>query len=429
MSKYQNAISYTDLGIPDRAPTGIVVDPGKQLSTGDRADIDGMAGTLALRPKVVILPQTFKGDKQDMLQVGRQIAVDWRVSQDKLLVVIDPAGRHVRLYAGNGLRARGLDADVIDRELLPDSFYPSMRAGDLHMGIKTLLTAASDQVSNRQYQSRIGSPPYQGVSHPTSSSGGSTLGFFAVLSVVALVIVAILINSNKKRRRELEQNSASLAQNLDALYQKADQLGQASEYMDAAANKELAAKLSGFFVKVSTLIKAQDQVQTLKQQKKIDEANRGVYGCIKLARELDQQADQLLPEVNAITGGVESYASLPAKKDPDLETQNKFHRPDWSRQPQYQPPVIINAPGGGAGGLFDVLYLVNQMEMAHQISMISHNQIIANGATGSSFFESGGDWGSSSDSSSGGFFESGGDWGDSGGGDFGGGGDSGGGDW
>lgn len=433
MSKYQNAIQYTDLGIPDRAPSGIVIDPGKQLTASDRADIDGMADKLALRPKVVVLPQSFKGDKQDMLQVGRQIAIDWRVSQDKLLVVIDPAGRHVRLYAGNGLRARGLDANVIDRQLLPDSFYPSMREGDLHMGIKNLLSATSDYVASRQYQKIVGSQSstYTSGVQSSASHGGSTLGFFAVLSVVALVIVAILIGNNKKQKKMLEQNSASLASDLDALYQKADQLGQASEYMDAAANKELAARLSGFFVKVSTLIKAQDEVNTLKHNKKIDEANRGVSSCIKLARELNQEADQLLPQVNAITGGVESYASMPAKKeleqkkekDLDPDTQDKFYRPSWSRQPEYQPPMIVNSPGGG---LFDVLYLVNQMEMSHQLSMINQRM---DQVSGGGFFESGGDWGSSNDSSSGGFFESGGDWGDSGGGDFGGGGDSGGGDW
>ena len=157
MSKYQNAIQYTDLGIPNRAPSGIVIDPGQNLTASDRSDINGMADKLVLRPKVVILPQSFKGDKQDMLQVGRQIAIDWRVSQDKLLVVIDPVGRHVRLYAGNGLRARGLNANVIDGQLLPDSFYPYMREGDLHMGIKNLLSATSDYVASRSYQSIVGS--------------------------------------------------------------------------------------------------------------------------------------------------------------------------------------------------------------------------------------------------------------------------------
>jgi len=433
MSKYQNAIQYTDLGIPNRAPSGIVIDPGQNLTASDRSDINGMADKLVLRPKVVILPQSFKGDKQDMLQVGRQIAIDWRVSQDKLLVVIDPVGRHVRLYAGNGLRARGLNANVIDGQLLPDSFYPYMREGDLHMGIKNLLSATSDYVASRSYQSIVGSRSntYTNGAQSAANHGGSTLGFFAVLSVVALLIVAILIGNNKKRKRVLEQNSTNLAQDLDVLYQKADQLGQAAEYMDAAANKELASRLSGFFVKVSTLIKAQDEVNTLKHNKKIDEAIRGVSGCIKLARELNQEADQLLPQVNAITGGVESYASMPAKKeweqkkerDSDMDNQDKFYRPAWSRQPEYQPPMIVNSPGGG---LFDVLYLVNQMEMSHQLSMINQRM---DHASGGGFFESGGDWGSSNASSSEGFFESGGDWGDSGGGDFDGGGDSGGGDW
>ncbi len=436
--------------IPQTAPKAAVLDLSGRLDSSALARIEQTAAKLSYKAKVVLVPGDYKPTpSNDLHDLARSIADAWSVQGNRFLIVIDLPHKQIRTIGGEGLKSKGITSEFVQNTLLPNNFYPSMRKGDLPGAIENLMqavqdkvavtsrmgtTASAGQTSNGQYQS---APTHAEPQINGLGLWGTVLFFGSIL----LVLVLTMVNFYKGKTKRLRQ---SLNDRLGDLYQRADQLGQASEYMAPARNKDLALKITAYFEKLTALNKAEDEVEELTKANNFGRANNGLVNCLKLADQLTLEMDELLPAVNAITGGVDNTGEnerLWLKKKEALENNlkmqekvpvsqanSRYYRPTWSNEPQYAPPVYNNG-----SSLMNVMFLLNQMNMNNGVDQMdwqmNHQMYRNQSYDNPGISDAGGSWGSSSSDSS--SNDSG--WGDSGGssssdsgGDSGGGSDAGG---
>jgi hypothetical protein len=335
------------------------------------------------------------------------------------------------------------------------------------------------------------SSPMIGNASPSLSGGHANINgliFLSTLLVVALAVIFFAITKSRK-----DKNSAltkALNERLGKLYATADDLGQASEYIAPQSNKEVALNVSAFFEKLQALDKANDEIEKLTAGKHWGNANEALLPALKLTDKLNSEGSALLENVSAITGGVDSMKiESPKVESPKINSVNlegnerkamaqgdsgssdgavgnlstapkdkkssrikinentSYQRPAWTYEEQYNQPIFGNSAfnSGPSGGIFAMLFLLNQMDTGRRLDHLEGNQWLSaqepngfrtSGASAgtsnnssqsanssannnhSSFdsnsTDSGGDWSSSSSSSDSSFStDSGGDWGTS----------------
>lgn len=448
--------------LPARAPANSILDFSGSLSTAQTGQLEGVSHALAYQAKVVLLPQNFSPNNFD--QFARDLAQQWQVHGNRLLIVIDLKGKHMRAVPGKTLQAKGIDQSFLNQQVFPNNFKPYVKEGDVAGAIQSTLLAVNTQVQSRVGQTvpsqRVPAGTYSGGTRMTpADSADNGWGVFAMLAMVPIVLAIISVvalrkrsDSNKQMRKELEEKSSSL-------YQIADQLGQSSEYLPRDKNPELAQKIAEFFSKLNAVEQAKRELEMMERQGKTGQVRDGLLKIHKVVDLLKAEGRELTPQVNALTGGVQSSFS-PVQEDAgsiiklsetDKQRQldedqkvriaarqnqaqavanQRYYTPTWMAEPMYAP-MMVN-PFGGVGGLMTMAMLLNQMNMNSRLSDIAAHQYYQDNYNHNNWDNSsqndGGSWGGDDGGSWGG--DGGGDWG--GGGDFGGGADfggGGGGDW
>ncbi len=407
--------------IPPIAPKAAVLDLSGRLDSSALARIEASASRLNYKAKIVLVPNDYKPTPAaDLHDLARSIADAWSVQGNRFLIVIDLPHKQIRTIGGEGLKAKGITTEFVQNTVLPNNFYPSMRKGDLPGAIENLMQAVQTKVAQ---STRTSATTSSAPTHAAPQING--LGLWPTVLIfgsILLALVLLMVKFYKDKTKRLRQ---SLNDRLGDLYQRADQLGQASEYMDPTKNKELALKITAFFEKIAALNKAEDEVEELTKGNNFSGANRGLVNCLKLADQLILEMDDLLPAVNAITGGVDNTGeaerlilkkkeaaehTFKMQEKPLRQPQmvSRYYRPSWSNEPQYAPPVYNNG-----SSLMDVMFLLNQMNMNNRVNQMdwqmNHPLYQNQSYDNPGISDAGGSWGSSSSSSN----DAG--WGDSGG--------------
>jgi uncharacterized membrane protein YgcG len=431
--------------LPARPPRNAILDFSGSLTLDQTNQLEGVAHVLNYQAKVVVLPKNFTPGNFD--QFSRDLAQHWQVSGNRLLLVIDLKGKHMQALPGKALQAKGVDSSFINKQVFPTSFVPSARENDVAGAIQSTLLSINEQVQSRAGQL----VPSQGVpsaypGHSRASqgdSGDNGWGVFVMLALVPLVIAVLSLMAFRKRAESNKQIKRELEEKSSLLYQIADQLGQASEYLPRDKQPELAQKVAEFFSKLSAVEQAKRELEMMERQSKTAQVRDGLLKIHKVVDLLREDAKQLLPEVNALTGGVQSFSptddtagsilkNSETNKQREIDegerlrlpsrgTSQPYYTPTWMSEPMYAP-MMVNPFGGGVGGLMSMALLLNQMDMSHRLNDLaaahqyqdhhpSNNWDNDSQNTSDSWGDEGGSWGGSDD------------WG--GGGDFGGGG----GDW
>jgi uncharacterized membrane protein YgcG len=452
--------------LPAKPPANSILDFSGSLSAGQTSQLEGVAHALSYQAKVVILPQNFNPTAFD--QFARELAQQWQVHGNRLLIVVDLKGKHMRALPGKTLQAKGVDQSFLNQQVFPNSFKPYVKEGDVAGAIQNTLLAINTQV---QSQARVGqtvesqrvpADAYGGGTRMTPASGGDNgWGVFAMLALVpiALTVVSLVAmrkksDSNRLMRKELEEKSS-------ALYQIADQLGQASEYLPRDKHPELAQKTAEFFSKLNAVEQAKRELEMMERQGKTREVRDGLLKIHKVVDLLKAEGKELTPQVSALTGGVQSSfapiqedaGSIIKVSETDKQRQadedfklriaarqnqaqamgnQRYYTPTWMSEPMYAP-MMVN-PFGGVGGMMTMAMLLNQMDMNRRLSDVAAHQYYQDHYNQNNWDNNNqndaGSWGGDDGGSWGGGGSGGGDWG--GGGDFGGGADfggGGGGDW
>lgn len=454
--------------LPTQAPPNSILDFSGSLSAAQTGQLEGVSHALAYKAKVILLPQNFSPNNFD--QFARDLAQQWQVHGNRLLIVVDLKGKHMRAIPGKTLQAKGVDQSFLNQQVFPNNFKPYVKEGDIAGAIQNTLLAVNTQVQSRVGQTvasqRVPSDGFRSGTRTTPADGDNGWGVFAMLSIVPIVLAVISLvalrkrsNSNKQMRKELEEKSSSL-------YQIADQLGQASEYLPRENHAELAQKVAEFFSKLNAVEQAKRELEIMERKGKTQEVRDGLLKIHKVVDLLKAEGKELTPKVSALTGGVQSSFApviedagsiikisetekqrqldedakvrVAARQDQAQSPANQhYYTPTWMAEPMYAP-MMVN-PFGGVGGLMTMGMLLNQMSMNSRLSEIAAHQYYQDhhqNDGGSWGGNDGGSWGGNDGGSWGG--NDGGSWGgdagggDWGGGDFGGGadfGDGGGGDW
>jgi uncharacterized membrane protein YgcG len=451
--------------IPAKAPGHTVTDLSGTLTPSQLTDLDSFGKTLSFRARILVLPKSYKASDADQLHsLAADIASAWKVEDNRFLLVVDLSGKKLRAIAGSDLHDHGVTHEYLQRTVWPNYFYPHVRSGDIAGALTDSLKAIESQqavytragqsatTSSGNDQRSVASQSASPMVVPTSPDMGGGHGTSALVMLAAFIVVVlaaiylVVSKSNKDKSKRLSQ---ALTERLGKLYKTADELGQACEYIAPKSNKELALKVSAFFEKLQALDKAKDEIEKLSAAKRWGKANDALMPALRLTDKLGQEADSLYEAVSAITGGVDTMKLPAGKEKPALTAESDkenndrdeksrrikvdmsapYQRPTWSYNPEYSQPIFVNQ--SSSGGIFDMLYLINQMETDRRIDNLERNQWAANSGGGSFFgsstyggnspnfnrTDSGGDWGSSSSFSSGGdsgfSTDSGGSWGDS----------------
>ena len=223
---------------------------------------------------------------------------------------------------------------------------------------------------------------------------------------------------------------------LDSLYQNADQLGQASEFLEPSTNTALSHEIADFFAKLTTILKAQEQVEELaKKPSAVKSTQKAIYQLERYLNTVEPMGYSLLRRVDSITGGITSDESNPKiatsnspgkdsvvavpdrialnpQRHPSIEMA--YRRPSWFCEPAYQR----RASNDGLADIHSYFALQNYSssssgssssdlsEHSHQPQSSSHSHHTSSSG--------GGFWGSSnsskSDHSSGSSSDGGGSW-------------------
>lgn len=445
--------------LPAKPPKAGILDFSDTLSTGQVGALEAYTHAPGFAAKVVVLPKNFS--PADINEFGAALANQWRVSGDRMLMVVDVKSHKVRAYVGHDLEKSGLTRDVMNTDVIRDNFIPHMKTGDLSGAIQSSLTTAQQHAtartdvaapSTRRQQEYQSAPTYApGYTH--APPPGIGIGGFAMWSLIILVVggAGYYFISRASRKKDNARLSEEFKNRIGPLYERADQIGSSSEYLKTADHPDLAKRIAEFFNKLTTLEKAVSEVESLEKRNKVWEVRDGYLKIVRWVSILQPEADKLKEEVFALTGGVQTVPEISQRGEIEppasqgerntvtiperFRDQMQYRRPEWSYQPAYYQPV------DNGSSLMMMSMMLNQWEMNRQLSDMNHN--INHG--GGYWYQGGGDWdqrrnsdnNSSSDFGSswgdsgggGGFDSSGGDWG--GGGDSGGGGDFGssGGDW
>jgi uncharacterized membrane protein YgcG len=451
--------------IPQQPPHKAILDYSNTLSGSALNSLESQAVSLQsiMKVKAVILPSDFHVDS--FPQFSSDLGQQWHVSGNRLLIIVDVKDHKVEMLSGRDLANAGLDHNVISQQIVPQNFVPYMKRNDLQGALSNSMTAASNVVSQGRTTSGGSSSgvttTYSGA--PSGTAPQQNYSLWHVVSpflVIGVVCVGLWLLSVRQRAADNKKLSAQFRERVGPLYEQADQIGSASEYLVTAQHPELAQRIATFFNRLTTFETAVREAEQLEKTKKIYQVRDAYLNLIRMAGLLLPEAAQLREDLNAVTGGVETYkpdvtpslAEQAAQqkaaeeggqfiKIPEkvFQSQN-YRRPSWSYEPAYYQPV-----DNGLGGLASMMLMMNQMQMmsygmnALQAGRYNNdnatfggwfggnsNNTGASGNSGSSFDSGGGGWGSSGGGSD--FDMGGGGW-DSGGGGDSGGGDSGGGDW
>ncbi|MBU6452506.1 MAG: TPM domain-containing protein [Cyanobacteria bacterium REEB67] len=393
--------------IPAKAPAKTVTDLSGRLASSQLDQLNKMGSGLSYKARVIIMPADYKAkDAEQLHSLAKDIARDWHVEGDRLLMVIDLSGRKIRTIAGRDLSQSGVNNDFIQRTILPDYFYPYVKKGDVGAAINNSLTAinarelafkqsasGAAQSSQSAFDSRTGelkqgvvldkSSLFKTYPYPESPPADFTVYFwFGGFIVLALALYFAVNNAKKDKNNRLNQ---ALTDRLGTLYKAADELGQASDYLPPQQNKELALKVSAFFEKLQTIDKAKEDIEKLTNDKQWGKANDGLLPALQLSDNLNAEAKILLEQVNALTGGVALNGSEEEKKiaaqvvKADLDNHKitvnirpeaqpiAYARPSWTYAQEYTPNLSI---GGGGGGIFDTLLMLNQIETNNRLDRL-----------------------------------------------------------
>lgn len=436
--------------LPDTAPHGSMHDYSGVLTKPDLTQLDNTIGQLsALKVKVVVLPKDFSTPDINGLTVS--LAKHWAVGGNRAVMVVDLKDHKVRVVAGHELKAKGLTQQEIDSDVA-SYFIPHIKKGELTDAIQSTLTAMNAKVASSANSlvpstSASSATPYR-EGRPSQSDGA--VSWMLVVTVCGVAIAAVVFALFNARKGENKKLATEFEQRVSALYEQADQIGQGSEFLETKNNPELAQRIATFFNRMTALEQALNDVKKMEKENKVWRVRDGYLNLIRLLSLLTSEATALKAEVDAATGGVETYkTSSPAQEriqmqheisaadegtripvPQRIEREMAYTRPSWSYEPAYYQPV------DNGFGLMNVALLLNQMQMSNQIDQMS-NELHHGGQWSSSDSNSndagvsGGSW---SDTSSGGSGVDigGGDWGGGAGGvDIGGdsGFDGGGGDW
>lgn len=438
--------------LPAKPPAHAILDFSGSLSTDQTSQLEGVAHALNYKAKVVVLPKSFTPTNFD--QFSRELAQQWQVGGNRMLMVIDLKGKHMKALPGKALQARGVDSTFLNKQVFPNNFVPYIKENDVAGAIQNTLLAVNTQVQSRAGQlvpsQRVPSTYPNNARAPQGDAGDHGWGVFAMLALVPIVIGVVSMMAFRKRSESNQMMKKELEEKSSLLYQIADQLGQASEYLPREKQPELAQKIAEFFSKLNAVEQAKRELEMMERQGKTSQVRDGLLKIHKVVDVLREDAKQLLPEVNALTGGVQSFSPTDDQADrilKDSETDRQrdldegvrlrvpqrgagqhYYTPTWMAEPMYAP-MMVN-PFGGVGGLMSMALLLNQMDMSHRLNDLAAHQYHQdhNPNTWDNANQSSADWGGDSWGGDGGSW-GGDDWG---GGDFGGGADfggGGGGDW
>jgi hypothetical protein len=462
--------------IPAKAPGHAVIDLSGTLSQGQLEGLDNFAKTLTFKPRVIILPKTYKAaNDEELHSLATDIASAWHVEGNRMLLAVDLSGKKLRAIAGDDLKSHGITNQYLKRTVWPNYFYPYVRKGDIEGALRNSLKAVqarelATQGTGTQYAgvniggttgpSNAGNAANQSMIVPASPGLSDThAGSNAMLWMGSLIILAavaiyfIINNSNKDKNNRLTK---ALTERLGKLYATADELGQASEYIVPQSNKEVALKVSSFFEKLQALDKAKDEIEKFTATKRWGKANDALLPALKLTDKLNVEGEGLLENVSAITGGVDSMKleekdkkGISQRQGPGQNQANSdgtamtttdgephkikidmatpYQRPSWSYQQEYNQPIFANYGQSSGGGIFDMLFLLNQMDNSRRLDNLERNQSSwSAGQGGNNFFSGSNNSGTSSANagsdtnrdasdhgSSGSSIDSGGDWGSS----------------
>ncbi|HEY9789752.1 MAG TPA: TPM domain-containing protein [Candidatus Obscuribacterales bacterium] len=444
--------------LPQHAPQDAVSDYSGVLTSMQVGRLDRQAYDLSkqgVKAKVVVLPKDFS--TPDISAFGAALAQRWKVSGDRLLMIVDLKDRKVKMYPGHDLETHGLTGQLISTDIIPHHFVPYMKQHDLSSAIYSAMEASQNAVGKSlTHQAVPGQTqasqqyPNNRQAYPTPTS--NNVGLWVGLGLFIAVIVALYAWAFKSRKQDNHKLADSFKERAGRLYERADQIGSASEYLSTEKYPELAQRIAQFFNKLTTLEKAVGEVDSLEKRNKVWQVRDGYLKLIRLASLLEPEADGLKTDVYAVTGGVQTVPELPANSGQieapveekqreripipaRFQDQMQYRRPEWTYQPAYYQPAPAD---GGLTGLMMLGMMLNQFEMNRRFDEINWHR--NNQASGGLF---GGDnqqadqqqnfdpgWGDTGGSA--GFGDGGGDWGGGGGSDLGGGGGDfggGGGDW
>lgn len=439
--------------IPSQPPHKAILDFSNTLTDAQISQLNSQAAGMqsVIKAKVVILPNDFHVD--NFKQFAYDLGMQWHVSGQRLLVIVDMKDHKVQMLAGDQLAQAGLTSNVISQQIVPQQFVPHMKQHDLAGAISTSLDVANNVATQQQAQQPVQTVPSTSspsVSYPPPQQHGmsSSVGLLIGIAVVIAACVGLYGLSVRQRKEDNKKLAKQFEERVSPLYEKADQIGSASEFLANEGQSDLKQRVATFFNRMTAFEKAVTEVKQFEKQGKIWDVRDGYLKLLKMLGLMLPEVEKLRTDLNAVTGGVETFkpdetplvadtADGGTIKIPErVEQTVNYRRPQWTYDQAYYQPV-----DSGMSGLAMMLMMMNQMEWVNQAHQRGQGRYYDTSSMpwGGSFqrsddsgwsSSSSSDWGSGS-SDGGGFVEGGGSW-DSGGGSFdSGGGDSGGGggDW
>lgn len=195
--------------LPTDPPKGGITDCARVLSSDTVRDLEGGFSSLSYNPKVVILPNDFS--PSDLRGFSMEVAKQWSINGDRLLLVVDIKGHKVRALSGDGLLNQGITGDFLSRQAVDGAFVPYMKRKDLPGAIRALTQKVNSklQVEVRPVQ------PSVAVVQPAAPVGPSVhydlnAGFATGISIAGIVILALIgtvifRSFKKEKNKELRQ--------------------------------------------------------------------------------------------------------------------------------------------------------------------------------------------------------------------------------
>ncbi len=395
MSDFQDATF-----IPPTPPKRAILDYSATLDGAAVSTLEAQALALnGLKAKIVVLPENFEVD--NLKEFARQLAATWEVAGNRMLLVVDLKSHKVQMVAGKQLADSGLTSDVINQQIIAQHFVPYMRNDDLAGAISHTLVAANAVVSSgantapmvpgqpartgatsagsfqipQNEQTKTSSEQPAALPSPSQENFFSSVsGIFITLGVVAAIGAVLYFASEVKQKKENGKLADVFNKAVGPLYEKADQIGAASEYLSTQDQRDLAQRIATFFNRLTTFEQAVREVQGLVSANHIWKVRDGYLKLIQMIGLLAPEAETLKNDLNAATGGIETFksadnepnlteqvqqAQLPQSqyiRMPGTVTSANFRRPSWSYSPSF-----YNVIGAGTG-LASMLILMDQMQ-------------------------------------------------------------------
>src|SRR4051812_46232267 len=107
-------------------PTHVINDYSGTLSSGQISSLESQITGLHYKAKIVVLPKDYTPGTASIDEFSRQMAEKLHLSGNKLLLVVDLKGHHVRAEYGDKLQQMGVNKPFID-QLAKSEFVPYMK--------------------------------------------------------------------------------------------------------------------------------------------------------------------------------------------------------------------------------------------------------------------------------------------------------------